>query len=182
MNCVFLGVINEFFDLCNGSHSMQAAHTRNPLLAPYCSKDDSRFKLFDKIISYFEEWKQEANGKKTMLPSEQTLTGIEMTCRSMQGAIPFLLGEGQKFVMSRIFCQDPLEQHFSRQRAALGGNRNPTVDQFIHNERNLHVLGNIRFNRKRANTEDISKISAAECTPLPKRPKASRRILMESFQ
>lgn len=178
-----MGVFNEFFDLCNGNFSMQAAFTRNPLLAPYTSESDDRFKLFDKIIHYFEEWKTEAKGDRRLLPSEQTLVGIEMTCRSMQAAIKFLLQEGQQFVMSRIFCQDPLEQHFSKQRGALGGNRNPTVEQYLHNERNLHVLGNIRFKRKRANTEDTSRITKADCTPLPKRPKVlARRGLLESFK
>lgn len=180
VNFVFLGVINEFSDLCNGSHSMQSVHARKPLLAAYTTKNDFRLKhMFGDIITYFRDWQKEVSvlpnktpeEKKKMLPSEQTLIGIEMTCLSVKAAIEFLLDEGQKYVYSRIFCQDPIEQHFSHQRAALGSNQNPTAEQYARNANSLHLRGNLGFKRKRANTEDVSRLTKEDCTPLAKRPR-----------
>ena len=40
---------------------------------------------------------------------------------------------GVTAVLSEKFCQDPLEEYFSRQRAAGGGNENPTLAEFRSN-------------------------------------------------
>ena len=38
--------------------------------------------------------------------------------------------DGVDFLLSEKFSQDPLEEHFARQRKKGGCNENPTVEQF----------------------------------------------------
>lgn len=45
-----------------------------------------------------------------------------------------------KFVLSEKFSQDPLEEHFGRQRRRGGNNENPTYQQFGRNELALNVM------------------------------------------
>ena len=74
---------------------------------------------------------------------------------------------GVRYFLSEKLCQDPLEEQFSKQRSAGGGNRNMTVKDYASQE--LRILtagsqmvasakGNSR-NRKRRSDEDL---------PLPK--------------
>lgn len=171
---------------------MQFVRTRNPNLAAYESVNDDRLKEgqgFCKIIKYFSEWREEVaklpnktpDQKRKMLPSKKTLHGIEMTCHSIPAAIKFLLKRGAKFVMGRVFCQDPIEQHFSKQRAANGGNNNPTVQQYMRTDNALHLQGNLRLKRRGANTEDSTKLTSDDLTPLRKRPKTVRRCIMPTL-
>ena len=44
------------------------------------------------------------------------------------------------FILSEKFSQDPLEEHFGRQRRRGGCNENPTYDQFQKNELMLNVM------------------------------------------
>ena len=37
------------------------------------------------------------------------------------------------YILSEVFCQNPIERYFSKQRHREGGNENPTVDQFHSN-------------------------------------------------
>ena len=82
-----------------------------------------------------------------------------------------LLSSGVKYFLSEKLNQDPLEEYFSKQRAAGGSWDNPTVEQFGHNMLSLYVAstsakaskkGNVR---KRNRPEDI----VLDNTPLPKR-------------
>ena len=86
---------------------------------------------------------------------------------------------GVKFVLSAKLNQDPIENFFSKQRAAGGRSDNPTLHQFCLNTVSLRVQGSaalepVRGNcrpRKR-NLEDIVELN----TPLPKRPRKSKRV------
>lgn len=113
--------------------------------------------------------------KKHLLLSDQTLNAWEMICKSIPECIQFLLREGTKYVMARVFCQDMLEQHFSKQRAALGGNRNPHPDQFLRTGNLLHLQEGLSLKRRGANTESLE--AFLDETPLPKRKKPVRRSL-----
>ena len=51
-----------------------------------------------------------------------------------------LLGEGAMFVLSEKFSQDPLEEHFGRQRRGGGNNENPNYHQFQKQEVSLNIM------------------------------------------
>ena len=131
-----------------------------------------------------EDWRKEINAltgktleeKKTMILSHQTLDAWEMICKSLPACIQWLLKKGTKFVNGRVFCQDPLEQHFSKQRASAGGNRNPSVETFLRNENSIHLQRNLSLKRRGANTE-TAQLEFDE-TPLPKRKKNVRRVIL----
>ena len=40
-----------------------------------------------------------------------------MKILSLKGVVPYLLTKGLKYVLSKKFCQDDLENYFGRQRA-----------------------------------------------------------------
>lgn len=106
------------------------------------------------------------------LPAAPTILGIEMSTYGVIREIKFLLdkenGAGLDFVNPRIFCQDPLEQYFRKQRAGCGGSTNPNVAQFLNKQRTLHVSGQMSVKR-RGNTEvDVDCYSLSE-DPLPKK-------------
>ena len=77
--------------------------------------------------------------RQKMMLSQQTLEGIEMTVLAFTGAVRFLLSEGVTYINARVFCQDPLERSFGKQRQCGGGSRNPTVAQFLDNEVKIAV-------------------------------------------
>jgi hypothetical protein len=183
--------VNEFFDCLNGRHSLQCIKTKNGNLAPYRSVNDPRFKKLEDFLLYLNDWKKEVfslpglknEERAAMLLSTQTLKGIAMTVRGFIGVAKFLLGDTvrTKFLMAGVFNQDPLEQYFSKHRAALGGSRNPTYYQYQRNQVNLHILRGLRFKRARGNTTEISSNSTPGNEPLPKRRKVNRS-LQETFQ
>lgn len=42
----------------------------------------------------------------------------------------YLLRQGVPYILSQVFCQDPLEEHFGRHRGLGARHDNPTVHQF----------------------------------------------------
>lgn len=59
---------------------------------------------------------------------------------------PKLLHSGH-YLLTEVFCQDPLERYFSKQRHRGGSNDNPTVREYLQNVATLHSrqqLGNDR--------------------------------------
>ena len=49
------------------------------------------------------------------------------TVKSMVEATRYLLSQGVEHVLSQVFCQDALEEHFGRHRAAGRRSDNPTL-------------------------------------------------------
>lgn len=45
-------------------------------------------------------------------------------------ATQYLLGQGVSYIQSRVFSQDPLEEHFGRHRGLDARQDNPTMLQF----------------------------------------------------
>ena len=81
--------------------------------------------------------------------------------------------EGVKYVLSDKFNQDPLEEHFGKQRARGGGIENPSLEQYMYNERKIIVSksdmvikGNTRGRKGKKTTIDIN-----DKRELQKRPK-----------
>lgn len=186
-NWEFLGKFNELIDDLNGAHSIQHVKKANPRLAPYKEKTDWRFKEIKMFLQYLRDWKEEVMAlpnlkpeeRKAMLLSSQTLTGLEMTICSFVCCTRFLLGQGTKFVMARVFQQDPIEHYFSQQRGALGGSRAPDVNSYLRTQGLLHVHGRLKMKRKGANTEHVADEEEDLGKPLKKRrKKATRRSLI----
>ncbi|KAK3910209.1 Endothelial protein C receptor [Frankliniella fusca] len=136
---------------------------KQPDLAAYESVNDPRFDwLENTCLRYFQDWKQqveskkdvEAASKEKMMLSNQILIGIEITIGAFIAAVKFFLDPnciGGKFIMARIFSQDPLEQEFSKQRAGGGGNRNPNVSKFQSKMVSSAIQRNMGISRKRGN-------------------------------
>lgn len=81
--------------------------------------------------------------------SAQTLEGIRMTTLAFKPLVHFLLDEGTRYINARVFCQDPLEQHFSKVRSGQGGSNNPNIDQVLNRNRALHTIGQLGLKKKR---------------------------------
>ncbi|KAI0225957.1 hypothetical protein LSAT2_023318 [Lamellibrachia satsuma] len=94
-----------------------------------------------------------------MFLSHQTFEGLQITVKSVVEATKYLLCHGVDYVLTQIFCQDPLEEHFSRHRALGRRSDNPTLWGFGYQENKLRLQrtlamqmkprGNIREKRKR---------------------------------
>ena len=83
------------------------------------------------------------------------------------------LTKGGNYLLSKVFCQDPLERYFSRQRHRGGGNENPTVEQFHSNSDILLQLQQVKSDLKTMNVKPSESvpISSSSYQPLPKRPR-----------
>ncbi|KAK3916519.1 Transposable element P transposase [Frankliniella fusca] len=135
-------------------HGKRTASTR---LEPYRSVDDSRFGELADFEKYFLDWEEEVrlndkipkNSKGKAILSHQKLEGIYITVNAFTGAVKYLLKETRvDFVNARIFCQDPLEQYFSKQRASMGGKQNPTVEDFIKNDIRISIHRTMSCNKR----------------------------------
>jgi hypothetical protein len=101
--------------------------------------------------------------------SRETLEGIRITTLAFKPLIHFLLDEGVSFINARIFCQDPLEQHFSKVRAGQGGSTNPNLKQVINKNRALHTIGQLGIHKRKGNAAQVDQIVEVASEPLPKR-------------
>ena len=166
-NLVFLDHVNELFDLGSGAYKDQWVHCNKPRFKPYTCIEDPRFQEYEEKWEYLEKWKEEVEAistitteekmkgipcktredKNALILSQQTLNNFEMICHAIPECITFLLGQGTKYIMARVFCQDPLEQHFSKQRASQGGNRNPDASQYLQNENSRFIQGKLSLKR-----------------------------------
>ena len=175
----FIRMFNKFFDTLNGAHSSQWIKTKNHDLKPYDKPDDERFKwLKENFLVYLKDWKKK-NEEELKLPPKElektilaqpTLDGLEISIRSIEACISFLLKKGAKFVMARAFSQDPLEQHFSRQRSGFGGSTNPNALQTQQRIVSLAVQGQLGIKRRGANVQDEDEKIENLSESLPKRP------------
>lgn len=148
----FCRMFDRVFDCLNVSHLYQHNKGKDDL-RPYTSSEDSRFKFLtdDFLKGYLERWEEEANDtprmtkeeKNKLLLSKQTRHGWRMTVTSFVELSKLLLEEYRDkklFLLSEHFTQDPLEEHFSRQRRRGGCNENPTLQQFGDQEVSLNVM------------------------------------------
>ena len=86
------------------------------------------------------------------LLSKQTLDGIRMTTLAFKPLVVFLLEEGTSFINARVFTQDPLEQHFSKLRAAQGGSNNPNLSQALKRTHALELIGEMGMKTRTGNS------------------------------
>ena len=55
------------------------------------------------------------------------------TVTSFCALAPTLIKESGRYLLSEVFCQDPIEHYFSKQRHRGGGNENPTNWKYPQN-------------------------------------------------
>ena len=78
MSCVFLEKFNELFDCGNGSYCTQWIRVNKPNFKPYRNDGDERFKIYEDMIVYLEEWKKGSRGyTKPQSRREDSQTSIE---------------------------------------------------------------------------------------------------------
>ncbi|KAK3920840.1 Transposable element P transposase [Frankliniella fusca] len=160
--CTFIKNVNDFFDNVNGAHSYQGKRTANHRLEPYTSLDDARFDELLQFEKYLLDWEKEVElndkipkgSKGKAIISYQTLEGVYITVNAFIGAVKYLLkGTELKFINARVFCQDPLEQYFGKQRASGGGSHHPTVDAFQSNDIKISIHRDMSVRKRSSNTQ-----------------------------
>ncbi|XP_034245499.1 uncharacterized protein LOC117647711 [Thrips palmi] len=102
------------------------------------------------------------------LLSAQTLEGIRITSLAFKPLVLFMLDQGASFINARVFCQDPLEQHFSKVRAGQGGSNNPNVMQFLNRNRALHTIGELGMRKRRGNSGECGSHVEVTTAKMPK--------------
>ncbi|XP_070547240.1 uncharacterized protein [Ptychodera flava] len=175
----FIRHMNKFFDCLNTRNCYEGVNKRNENLHPYCDINDVRFNyLLEEFLGYFEEWHQSVNARpgnfsKTdrnkMLLSHQTLNGLKITVMSIVACVKHLLGLGMPFVLTSVFNQDPIEQHFGHYRHKGGSCTNPTVYDVRHIMNKLRVVGATALVPKRGSTRGEDPHNLLDDTPLRKR-------------
>ena len=83
--------------------------------------------------------------------------------------------EDVEYFLSDKLNQDPLEEHFGKQRMRGGGSDSPTLEQYGQNERKIIVAKSDMLTVMRGNTRgkqrDEHKIDIHDTRELPKRKK-----------
>ena len=86
-----------------------------------------------------------------------------------------LAEDGVNYLLSEKFSQDPLEEHFSKQRRRGGCNENPDLYQFGKQEVFLNVMNSSLLTELRGNSStrqvDLPKLDATDTRKLPKKKK-----------
>lgn len=183
----FLTVFNKFTDFTNGAHSEHGKRHSNPNLDSYSSSSDPRLNwLLETFLPYIKNWEKEIEEKYAHLKpdirerytlSKQTIEGLEITVRSIVEVIGVMIDEEEAdYINPRVFCQDPLEAHFSKQREKCGANSHPTLQQALDNDIKILVKGNVARGNKRGNCQALNEQDDSEIfKPLPKRAKPNTK-------
>ena len=94
------------------------------------------------FLAYLEDWGRSisncegdypADQQGRMFLSSQTY-GVKISSYSHMEFMPFLLGEGFKYVLTERFMQDVVEDYFRHQRGQGGRSDNPDAYQFGYND------------------------------------------------
>ncbi|XP_071483429.1 uncharacterized protein [Diadema antillarum] len=174
-------MMDLFFDCLNVSSVCAGKKKRKPSLEPYRSADDWRFTfLEDEFLSFLHEWETEGKlvpglsraEKGKLCLSKTTMDGLVMTVKSFTALARELLAEeGVEYLLSEKLSQDPLEEHFGKQRGMGGRYENPDARQFGSNMQVLQVAGSCVTLSARANVKRQTERSPMKMKPLPKRTK-----------
>ena len=158
----FCSLMDGFFNIINIKNTHEADRKLKPFLKPFSSHDDSRFDWLRHVfLKYFEDWlesinsrpgnfKADARGK--MFLSWQTYEGIKITLHSVIELVQFLLSKNVPYVLTKRFCQDPLENYFGHHRPMGYRKENPSLydvgynDNTIRNQKIFRsVFGNVEI-------------------------------------
>ena len=105
-----------------------------------------------------------------MFISWQTYEGFQTSVLSFKEVCRFLLQNGVPYVLSNRFCQDDLENYFSRQRTIGSRRDNPSVRDVGYNNNTIKSQFSVRPNAGNVNVE-VGKYDVSNTEPLPKRSK-----------
>jgi hypothetical protein len=142
----FIRKMNKFFDCLNTRNLYEGRNTRNPNLAPYTAIDDARLTwLIDDFLKYFVDWK--------------------VAC------VKYMLNLGTPFILTEVFNQDVLGQHFGHHRGRCGSNTNPTLSDMDNNMTHLRVIGSQAVSGASGNTRQFNRNRTIDNTPLLRRPR-----------
>ncbi|XP_078610651.1 uncharacterized protein LOC144881434 isoform X2 [Branchiostoma floridae x Branchiostoma japonicum] len=178
----FVDMFDSFFDCLNVKKRPRSQYAVKPNLKPYYSVEDVRFTwLESEFLVFLDEWERQCQAninmtkkeKNKLCLSKQTLEGLRITVTSFVEFAKVLLQEdGVKYFLSEKLTQDPLEQHFAKQRGRCGANEHPTLLEYGRNEINIHVSGamlaSVRAGNYMGRANDVQ-IDFNDDTPLPKR-------------
>ena len=121
----------------------------------------SRFSWLRSVfLRYFQDWlnsveQRQGNftkdARQNMFLSSQTYEGLKITVNSIIEVTQFLLQHQVKYVLTERFCQDPLENYFSRPRPLWSRKDNASMtdigynDNAIRNQKIFHPIphGNV---------------------------------------
>ena len=174
----FIRMMDRWFDMMNSRNLSEAHQKRNPDIAAFSREDDPRLDwLVNVFLPYFDDWTASINARFQHLPaaerarkqlSQQTLTGLLITTKSIVECVRFLLGKGPAFVLTEHFNQDALERHFGHYRQKGGANENPTVFEVCHIINQVRAVSTSGFAPRRGNVRgDI--FNVVDNAPLPRR-------------
>lgn len=95
---------------------------------------------------------------------------IVVPVKSFCELAPHLISSTGCYLLSEVFCQDPVERYFSRQRNRGGGNDNPNVEQF-HKNAAILLQKQLHWDLSSANVQPLESDHAlsAAMQPLAKR-------------
>ncbi|KAK3929356.1 Sensory rhodopsin I transducer [Frankliniella fusca] len=147
-------------DAKNPNQTLNATAGNNTLNAGDCNESEIEDGVFNP---------EEDTPASRRLLSSQTLEGIRLTSFAFKPLVSFLLSEGVSFINARIFCQDPLEQHFSKIRAGGGGNNNPNAAKLLNRNRVLHTIGQMGMRKRKGNSGEACSHVEVTTEPLAKR-------------
>ena len=165
----FVRHMNRFFDCCN---------TRN------LYEGTEKINLLETFLAYFSEWSNSvaqrsgnftSEDRANMQQSHQTLDGFKISVRSIVACVKVLLQQGAPFVLTNVFNQDVLEQHFGHYRHKGGACDNPTLDNVRHSMNTLRTVGSaalapLRGNIKRMKSVDQDHLMNSELPRKKSRP------------
>ena len=104
-----------------------------------------------------------------MLDPWQTYEGLQIKVHSFKYVCKYLLHNGVKFILSKRFCQDDLENYFGRQRSIGSRKDNPSVKDVCYNDNTIKSQFSIR--PIASNVCDGNKFNIIDESPLPTRKK-----------
>lgn len=177
--CQFIRHMNRFFDCLNTRNLYEGKHKRNPDLNAYTKTNDPRFDyLLNDFLGYFETWRKSVESRvgnytdkdrSAMQLSYQTIDGLKISVRSIVQCVQYLLNLGAPFVLTEVFNQDILEQHFGHYRQKGGLNDAPTVFSARHTMTSLRVVDSVALAPLRGNTKRMNCTPEFIESPLPRK-------------
>ena len=181
----FVRHMNKFFDICNTRNLYEGKEKLNSDLGAFTDPDDPRLVyLMETFLGYFDEWRNSVDQRDGNFKSEdrvkmqlspQTLCGLKISVRSIVACVKFLLQQGAPFVLTAVFNQDILEQHFGHYRQKGGACDNPSLDSMRHTMNTLRVVGSqalapLRGSTKRMTEKDKDSLVNCELPHKKSRP------------
>ena len=139
----FCLIFDKFFDIINVSSTTALSRELKPFNAPFSSIDDPRFSwLKNQFLKYFKDWLRsieerpgayKKSQKQKMLISSQTYESVKITVHSVIELLKFLIIHKVSYVLTKRFCQDPLENNFGKQRSSGARKDNLFLYDFGYN-------------------------------------------------